>query len=196
MNEQPNTQPPKKSFWAKLFGGKDNNTTQATTVPTTPAVVPPTDPGQPLSDSVLPATPPASQFSTVSETPVSVPEQIATPPVASTPSVDGIVPPAAASEPAVTPSADVQMGIPSPLSTVEFNETSPFSTDQTTPQPVQEESIAPPPSDPMVTPVAQVPVFDQAPVAPIVEPLPNTDPYTSPVVPGDDSQTPPATPAV
>lgn len=65
MNEPTNNQAPKKSFWAKLFGGKDNTQAQTTAQP---IPVPPTNQTVAQAPTGLPDTPPVSELPPSSDT--------------------------------------------------------------------------------------------------------------------------------
>lgn len=125
MNESTNNQAPKKSFWAKLFGGKDNTSSAQPTTQPTP--VPPTDPAtSPVSDT-LTATPPASELGDSPSSEAPQPEAVSP------------LPPAPTVEVSSTPSFE--------------NATTPASP-ATEAFPSAESPVAPPPTDPMVTPLS------------------------------------------
>lgn len=160
MNEQNNTPEPKKSFWAKLFGGgKKDAQSQTSTNPVTPTPVLSTD--TPSSESSLPETPPESQLSSVDATPTPSSPFDASP---LTSPIEAPSPYSSSEEttPLETPTTGSAYGEGTPAGVGSFNEApSAVATDAFPPaSSTVTEEIVTPPSDPMVTPVTQSNSFE------------------------------------
>lgn len=167
MNDSTNTPQPKKSFWAKLFGGKDTNT-QAPTE-NQPVVVPPSNPSVSSTDQT-PVVPPQSELG--QPAPIAPSEEISSPqPVTSEPTTlpqqDTSFP---ASDPIsvspvedqnvqevapITPPADTNPGF---SNAQEASSSSAYTTPTQETAPIgMVDSFATPPVDPTVPPVSKEP---------------------------------------
>lgn len=196
MNESTNNQVPKKSFWAKLFGGKDNTQTQSTAQP---IPVPPTNQTVVQTSTDLPDTPPVSELPPSSDT-VNTSET----PNTSAPSQ------AFASNPVASPADQPESAVPSEF--VAQPPSDPMVTPVSTPSRAEEYSPVPGAQPPTETQSDSLggsewnsppaPVQDIAPVvAPITPDSPPDSlnqsgelPLPSPVA--GDNQTPPNSPVV
>jgi hypothetical protein len=196
MNEPTNNQAPKKSFWAKLFGGKDNTQTQPTTQP---IPVPPTNQTVAQAPTGLPDTPPVSELPPSSDTAnpqgvvdanASSQDFASTPVVPNTDQVQSAVPSEFVaqppSDPMVTPVSTLgQPEVSSPgvdiQPTIETQPDSSVSSDWAAPSPLVQDTV------PTANPLSPDNLGDSSSQ---FDEVPSSSSTT------DDSQTPPSSPVV
>lgn len=181
QTNNPQQPEPKKSFWAKLFGGGKKDTTQP--------VMPPTLPTQPEPSSTPPFSPPTLSQQDAPSISESAGQQISPSTPTSPPVSEPISQPVAEVTPEDANAVDAALN-----ALPEIPPQEPIAA----PAPPQESTIPPtPPSDPMVTPTpsnpAPTPPLPTPPHPPVAEEAPSTDPTQEQ---DDSNNRPPLTPPI